>query len=102
MKPKLTIAVRRGLKTISMLAGADVDADRSTECPQFTGQRMRDIDRALHWIGCLEERSAPPPITAADIAKHDEAVAVAKEHARGEAHFGNDELAKHIAAMRSA
>jgi hypothetical protein len=99
MKPKLTISVRRGLTTIAALAGADVDADRSMECPQFTGQRMRDIDRALHWVACLDERKAPPPITAADIAKHDEAIAIAREH-RFEAHFGDAELAKHIAAMR--
>ena len=80
MKPKLTIAVRRGLKTIAALAGADVDADRSTRCPQFTGRRMRDIDSALRWVACLDERGAPPPMTAAEIAKHDEAVAIAREH----------------------
>jgi len=83
MKPKLTIAVRRGLKTISFLAGADVDADRSTPCPQFTGHRMRDIDKALHWIACLEEAARPPKVTQADMARAQEAARISRESGRG-------------------
>jgi hypothetical protein len=62
MKPKLTIAVRRGLKTIAALAGSDVDADRSEECPQFAGRALRDIYSALRWIGCLDGQGRPPKV----------------------------------------
>lgn len=60
MKPKLTITVRRGLKTIARLAGADVDADRAAPCPQFVGKNLRDIDRALRWVACLDVQRRPP------------------------------------------
>jgi len=55
MKPRMTVAVRRGLKAIAALAGADVDADRCMPCPQFTGRRLRDIDSALRWVSALDE-----------------------------------------------
>jgi len=70
MKPKMTVAVRRGLKAIAALAGADVDADRCMPCPQFTGRRLRDIDSALRWVSALDElprsRTCPSQRGAAD------------------------------------
>lgn len=59
MKPRLTIAVRRGLADMASLAGADVDADRASECPQFTGRRLRDFDAAQRWIACLDREPLP-------------------------------------------
>lgn len=60
MMPKLTISVRRGLKTIASLAQADVEADQSEDCPQFVGQRLRDIEKALLWIGSLDDEKGEP------------------------------------------
>jgi len=83
MKPRLTIAVRRGLKTISALAGADVEADQSYECPRYKGRDLRDIESALHWIGFLDVPAKPPKVTKADMARHDEAVRISRECGRG-------------------
>ena len=55
MKPKLTDTVRRGMKHIAILAGADLDADQSTEFPRFTEREASEIRRALRWIDHLDE-----------------------------------------------
>ena len=88
MKPKLTIAVRRGLKTISLLAGADVEADQSNECPQYKGRELRDIESALRWIACLDAAAAPPKVTRSDMEQHKEAARVARESAPREPEAG--------------
>jgi hypothetical protein len=56
-KPRLTIAVRRGLQTVSRLARSDLDADQSTECPQYKGRELKDIEAALIWIARLDTSS---------------------------------------------
>ena len=63
--PKLTIAVRRGLRTIALLAGGDIDADQSNECPNYKGRALRDINSALRWIDCLDEQTPPPKVNQA-------------------------------------
>ena len=60
MKPKLTIAVRRGLRTITVLAESDVDADQASACPQFKGRDLKDIRSALLWVACLDIKRKPP------------------------------------------
>lgn len=80
MKPKLTIAVRRGLKDIARIAESDIDAETGYEDKQFKGKRLRDISSALRWISCLDGPKTPPRVTRAGIAKHDEAVCIARQH----------------------
>lgn len=53
MKPKLTSAVRRGLRDIASLASADIAADRSEDHPTFKGKRLRDAQSAIRWIDSL-------------------------------------------------
>ena len=60
-KPRLTVAVRRGLKAIAPMARADLDADQSTSCPQFTRQKAEEIRKALRWVAHLTtDRKASP------------------------------------------
>ena len=54
MKPKLTIAVRRGLKRIATLAEADFDADQSNDSPDIKGKERSDFLSALKWIASLD------------------------------------------------
>lgn len=54
MKPRLTIAVRRGLKDIALLAESDLDADQSTTHPRLSKQEADDVRKALRWIGHLD------------------------------------------------
>lgn len=62
MKPKLTIAVRRGLKDIADLAGADIDAESGFDYKRFKGKRLADANAALRWIACLDDKPRPPKV----------------------------------------
>lgn len=56
MKPRLTVAVRRGLKEIAMLAESDLDADQSTTHPRLNKQEAEEVRKALRWIGHLDTK----------------------------------------------
>jgi hypothetical protein len=58
MKPKLTIAVRRGLKSMNMIVDAAIDADQSEECPYWKGKDLKDLKAAGRWIAHLETEQA--------------------------------------------
>jgi PHD/YefM family antitoxin component YafN of YafNO toxin-antitoxin module len=56
VKPRLTVAVRRGLKEIAMLAESDLDADQSTTHPRLNKQEAEEVRKALRWIGHLDTK----------------------------------------------
>lgn len=56
MKPRLTIAVKRGLKDLADLAAADIEAEHGFAEKRFTGKRLHDANAALRWIACLETK----------------------------------------------
>lgn len=58
MQPRLTIAVRRGLKALADLAAAEIKAEHGYAEKSFTGQCLRDANAALRWIACLDTK--PP------------------------------------------
>ncbi len=60
MKPRLTIAVRRGLKAIAMLAEADLDADQSEDCPHYSKKEAQEMEKALSWIWSLDRERRKP------------------------------------------
>lgn len=51
--PKLTPAIRRGLREVAALAGADYDADQSEETSRWTKKEAREFTAALEWIDAV-------------------------------------------------